>query len=250
MGMLSLGDPFAIADVTEKGAPTDWGKVEAYTQGSFALATALQRMPLRVIFDTCVLTHLDIDHVRSALFHSANFNRHLAASYHTAASCKNLMLLLPESNLTTNASVFSVVGYNAHEDLKPSDALWLYTDLLERSADPLDGYEQYEKADWDGHGAEPITAVTLEYARRLMKIMPTSLGTPDAAPAGDGCIALEWVPEDQTHKLDRLFIDIGPGEVWRAYWSLRSGEFNRVTGQGFFDDTKAVLKDIFQQLST
>jgi hypothetical protein len=27
--------------------------------------------------------------------------------------------------------------------------------------------------------------------------------------------------------LHKLFLDIGPGEKWRAYWKLRSGEFGR-----------------------
>jgi hypothetical protein len=82
-----------------------------------------------------------------------------------------------------------------------------------------------------------------------MKIMPTSLGAPDVAPAGDGSIALEWVPDDPEHKLDRLFLDIGPGEQWRAYWTLRTGEFGRIPQTGYSAETKTILDRLFRELS-
>ena len=80
--------------------------------------------------------------------------------------------------------------------------------------------------------------------------MPTNLGHPDAAPAADGSIALEWVSEDTAHKLDKLFLDIGPGEEWRAYWQLRSGEFGRLPHAGYSDETKIVLENLFNDLSS
>jgi hypothetical protein len=82
-----------------------------------------------------------------------------------------------------------------------------------------------------------------------MAVMPQTLGTPDVAPAADGTIALEWVPDDTTHKLDKLFLDIGPGEVWRAYWTLSTGEFGRLPQTGFSDETKTILKNLFIDLS-
>src|SRR5258707_216062 len=85
----------------------------------------------------------------------------------------------------------------------------------------LSGYEQYEVANWDGRDALPITSETLAYARKLMRVMPKTLGEPDVAPAADGSIALEWIPDDPTRKLNKLFLDIGPAEEWCAYWTLR-----------------------------
>jgi hypothetical protein len=255
--MLTRDDPYVLTEVAlaEKSAPTDWGKVETYTQGSFGIRTTIKADPgLR--FDQCILTHRDPDHIRSALFRSANMHRHFVEWMHLrnasvdAHACKNLVLLLKETNETTDTRLLSIVYNAALTDLKPSNLIhWSGHGVIEKVADPLHGYEEYHVANWDGYYAEPITAETLAYARKLMKIMPTSLGAPDAAPAGDGSIALEWVPEDATHKLDRLFLDIGPGEVWRAYWTLRNGEFYRITHQGFSDETKSVLKDIFQKLT-
>jgi hypothetical protein len=246
MGMLLPSDPMA-PDVVKT---PDWSKIEAYTQDSLVLGALIERAPQRMLFDTCVFTHLDTDHILPALhtraldclrFHTATYNA-------AAASCRNLMLLLPESNLTTNVGVLSLVGYNnfAHLNVDP---LSLYHDLLTRVADPLEGYEQYQTTNWDGEGAEPITAGTLAYARRVVSVLPTSLGAPDIAPAADGSIALEWVPDDPQHKLDRLFLDIGPGEQWRAYWTLRTGEFGRIPQAGFSDETKTILDNLFRDLS-
>jgi hypothetical protein len=114
---------------------------------------------------------------------------------------------------------------------------------------PLSGYEQYQVPNWDQFDAEPITAETLAFARHLLRIMPISLGPPDVAPAADGSIALEWVPSNTTHKLNKLFLDIGPGTDWRAYWKMRDGKFDRLTGAGFHESTKATLDNLFAKLS-
>jgi len=115
------------------------------------------------------------------------------------------------------------------------------------SVDPLAGYELYNQKNWDGYGAEPITTETLCYARRLLSDMPTIFGPPDIAPSGDGAIGLEWVPE-RWHPL-RLFLDIGPGEVWRAYWTGRDGQFGRMPGSGYNSDTKKILVRLFASLN-
>jgi hypothetical protein len=111
--------------------------------------------------------------------------------------------------------------------------------------DPLASYEQYASANWDAEGAEPITPAALTYARHIMRLLPNSFGQPDVAPATDGSIGLQWVPEEH-HKLDRLFIDIGPGEVWRAYWMLRHGTYGRLTGEGYSGVT---LQKLFSELN-
>jgi hypothetical protein len=234
-------------DVIEKPT-TDWGKVEAYyTQRRFSVGTAIK--PLCPTTDTCVFTQLDIDHVRAGMYFQALDLMHFcdATTFNAAVTCKNLMLLLPASNLTTD--VFPIIHHGPHVRVKPNNALWLYHDLFERVIDPLKGYDKYQTANWDGYGAEAITAATLDYARRLMKAMPTAFGRPDVAPAADGTIALEWVP-DHHHKLCKLFLDIGPGEEWTAYWKLRNDHFDTVTHRGFEPTTtSAILKDLFDHLS-
>lgn len=119
--------------------------------------------------------------------------------------------------------------------------------LAEQTTNPLEGYEQFNQRNWDGYDAEPITAETLHYARRLLRVMPDTFGPPDIAPSGDGSIGLEWVLEKGP--LDRLFLDIGPGEEWRAYWKRRNGEFGRLPGTGFDFQTKHVLQKLFADLS-
>jgi hypothetical protein len=96
--------------------------------------------------------------------------------------------------------------------------------------------------------AEPISTETLRYARRLLSVMPETFGHPDIAPAGDGSIALEWVMD--TGALHKLFLDIGPGEEWRAYWQRRNGEFGRLPGSSFNSDTEHILQNLFDGLST
>ncbi|MGB5085202.1 MAG: hypothetical protein WBO09_11470 [Methylocystis silviterrae] len=111
----------------------------------------------------------------------------------------------------------------------------------------LDGYEQLDQENWDGYDAAPITTQTLRYARALVRAIPDTFGLPDIAPSGDGSIGLEWVL-DAGH-LHKLFLDIGPGEVWRAYWSLRDGSFGRLPGKGFDFERSKVLTVLFANLS-
>jgi hypothetical protein len=115
------------------------------------------------------------------------------------------------------------------------------------TVDALASYETFNQPDWDGHDAEPITRETLNYARRLLRIVPETLGPPDIAPAA-GSIALEWIPE-RHNTLDKLFLDIGPGEEWRAYWMLRDGSFGRLPGRGYTADTRRILNKLFEGLS-
>ena len=113
--------------------------------------------------------------------------------------------------------------------------------------DPLAGYEQYAEADWDGYGAEPITAETLQLARKLLGVMPHILGKPDIAPSADGSIGLEWISDASPTR--RLFMDIGPGLEWWAYWQRRDGEFGRLPGKLFTSETATILGRLFDELS-
>jgi hypothetical protein len=123
----------------------------------------------------------------------------------------------------------------------------LDTLLGKPKANSLEGYEQYSEPNWDGYNAEPITAETLQYARWLLKVIPETLGPPDIAPSADGSIGLEWVPESGS--LRKLFLDIGPGQEWRAYWNRRNGEFGRLPGRWLSPITKHTLQKLFNDLS-
>ena len=107
------------------------------------------------------------------------------------------------------------------------------------NADPLAGYERYASPNWDGFDAEPIARATLASARRFLGLLPDTLGAPDIAPGADGTIGLEWSFTDG--QLRKLFIDIGPGNVWSGYWRLASGERETLPHRQIDEDTSLVL---------
>jgi hypothetical protein len=116
-----------------------------------------------------------------------------------------------------------------------------------RTADPLAHFETYSARDWDGYGAEPIAKDTIEAARLFLQMLPDSFGRPDIAPGSDGTIGLEWVFDEGP--LKKLFVDIGPGQVWSAYWRRRSGEQGGVPHEKITSKTKIVLAKLFEDLS-
>lgn len=111
---------------------------------------------------------------------------------------------------------------------------------------PLAGYEGYNCRNWDGYDAEPISPETLAYARKLLEIMPDTLGWPDIAPGGDGSIGFEWEPAGTAKK---LCFDVDPDLKWRAYWCASDGIFSRTNGEGEGDQTEAELKKLFAQFA-
>jgi hypothetical protein len=94
---------------------------------------------------------------------------------------------------------------------------------LRHVADPHDlfaNYKQYEKSDWDGYGAEPISPDTVSAARKLLRFIPSEIELPEIAPGSDGGIGFEWIWTKGP--ISKLFIDIGPGATWCAYWRTAS----------------------------
>jgi hypothetical protein len=131
----------------------------------------------------------------------------------------------------------------------PAPYVALLDAVEETAPEHLVGFEQYSAPNWDGFDATAITPQTLSYARKLMRILPSQLGEPDAAPAADGSIALQWIPDDRKHPLEKLFLDIGPGEEWRAYWTMKDGSKGRQPGTLVNDNTKIILEQLFRKLS-
>jgi hypothetical protein len=117
-----------------------------------------------------------------------------------------------------------------------------------RNLDPLAGYEKYATANWDHYGAEPITSETLQSARTFLTLLPDTLGAPDIAPSSDGAIALEW--SFNNRRLRKLFIDVGPGNVWSGYWRLDTDERSTVPVHPIDDDqTRLELRALFNRLN-
>lgn len=57
-------------------------------------------------------------------------------------------------------------------------------------ASDMDDFASYDIPDWDGYGAEPITAETLALARQVEAILPIP---GDVVPGADGSIAWLWI---------------------------------------------------------
>lgn len=119
--------------------------------------------------------------------------------------------------------------------------------LDDPALDPLDGYEQYNRPNWDGFGAEPITPKTLRYARQMREMLPDAFGEPHVAPGADGSIGFYWSVE--RGPIRSMCIDIGPGEKWRAYWQLRNGGFDNLPSRQIDQTTRANLAFLFENLS-
>jgi hypothetical protein len=114
--------------------------------------------------------------------------------------------------------------------------------------DPIAGFGKYSVPNWDGYGAEPIEPKTTDSARSFIRILPDTFGAADIAPGADGTIGLEWVLGEGP--LRKLFIDIGPGPVWSAYWRRTSGDRGSLSRQNIDARTKAVLTKLFADLSS
>ena len=113
--------------------------------------------------------------------------------------------------------------------------------------DPFSGFDEYSRPDWDGYGAEIVSAATLAAARQFYRVMPRMFGAPAIAPASDGSIGFEWVFD--SHKVRKLFIDIGPGKVWSCYWRLANNESETIHPKAIDESTEAELAALFNRLS-
>jgi len=115
-------------------------------------------------------------------------------------------------------------------------------------SDPLSGYERYQNENWDGYGADPIEPETLAAARRFLRLLPQTFGEPDIAPGTDGTIGLEWAFKNRP--LRKLFIDIGPGNMWSGYWRRASGDMKTLPTMAIGTDTRGLLETLFKELDS
>ena len=146
------------------------------------------------------------------------------------------------SSLTGFMNLLSVISVGV--DATTATPGWL--DDQER-IDRLTGYDKYETPDWDGYGANPISSETRLAARNFLDCLPRSFQNPDIAPGSDGTIALEWAFNDGP--LRKLFIDIGPGALWRGYWRRASGDVGNLAPLKMDRDLRFSLARLARQLS-
>lgn len=112
--------------------------------------------------------------------------------------------------------------------------------------EPLADYEEYAVDNWDGYDALPITAETLNAARSILKLLPKTFGDAACSPGADGSIVFEWLKEYGPFR--KLFIDIGPGKTWKAYWRLTSGKTGAIQRKAVTIGTIGELQRLFETL--
>jgi hypothetical protein len=114
-------------------------------------------------------------------------------------------------------------------------------------AEPLPGYEAYSVENWDGYDASPITPETLAAARAILKALPKkAFGEPECSPGADGSIGLEWIMD--RGPVRKLFIDIGPGRTWKAYWRFANGQTDTIPRKRISLGTIRELTTLFERL--
>jgi hypothetical protein len=114
--------------------------------------------------------------------------------------------------------------------------------------DPFFGWEEeYGAADWDGFGAEPISAETIAAARKFYSLLPQEAATPEVAPGADGAIGFEWIFNEGPVR--KLFVDVGPSTTWSAYCRLANGATGGFPRRPMVaEDVPVYLKKLFAGL--
>jgi hypothetical protein len=186
-------------------------------------------------YSSCAMDVKTIDNSTVVTLHGESHSlwaKYVQAKEIVAGSLTMKSLVFPKTDSTTD------IGHLAH-------GLVLCTDCLTES-DPLNGYEAYAVEDWDGYDARPITPDTLRAARSILKSLPKSFGDPVCSPGADGSIVFEWLKDDGP--LRKLFIDIGPGRTWKAYWRLANGETGTIPRKRVTHGTTLDLQNCFDTL--
>ena len=112
--------------------------------------------------------------------------------------------------------------------------------------EPLADYDAYAVDNWDAYGALPISVETLHAARSILKSLPKTFGDPVCSPGADGSIVFEWLRDDGP--LRKLFIDMGPGRTWKAYWRLADGKIGTIPRKRVTISTILELQKLFDTL--
>lgn len=119
----------------------------------------------------------------------------------------------------------NVAGKTVSLDLKGTID---WTDLALEELEKV--YEECSEANWDGYGAMPISRETYSEARKLLRMMPSSLPRPDISAEPDGEITFEWYKE----KYSVFVISVGSDNLI-TYAGL-FGESNKIHGTEYFAD--------------
>jgi hypothetical protein len=140
------------------------------------------------------------------------------------------------------------IYYHSLSSTTQQELLFRTLDISSRgkSLEPLADYDAYAVDNWDGYDALPITPETLHGARSILKSLPKTFGDPVCSPGADGSIVFEWLKDDGP--LRKLFVDIGPGRTWKAYWRLSNGQIGTISRKRITISTIPELQKLFETL--
>ena len=133
----------------------------------------------------------------------------------------------------------NVAGKTVPLDLK---GIIDWTDLALEDLEKV--YEECLEANWDGYGAMRIPRETYSEARKLLRMMPSSLPRPDISAEPDGEITFEWYKE----KYSVFVISVG-GNNLITYAGL-FGKSNKIHGTEYFaDELPEIIRHCIRRLS-
>jgi len=116
-----------------------------------------------------------------------------------------------------------------------------WTDLALEELEAV--YEECLEANWDGYGAMPISSETYSEARKLLRMIPSSLPRPDISAEPDGEITFEWYKE----KYSVFVISVG-GNNLITYAGL-FGKSNKIHGTEYFaDELSEIIRHCIRRL--
>jgi hypothetical protein len=121
----------------------------------------------------------------------------------------NLMIL--EQYFDNTWTTITSASYQPSYGLRSTDEYGAW----QAGPDEFSDYESCDFSDWDGNGAKPITAATIQAARRLKALLPPDAGSPDIAAAADGTIGFEWRSSPNQDRTITL-VEVGPGDTVKA----------------------------------
>ena len=93
---------------------------------------------------------------------------------------------------------------------------------------------------WDGYGAAPVNAMSIEYAKRFLLLLPPASPMPEVEVDPDGEISFDWFGPNKSE----LTISFSP--LGMISYSVLFGEVGYDHGQKLFEDE--IPKDLIQKI--
>ena len=108
----------------------------------------------------------------------------------------------------------------------------------------LSDFEPFLTSNWDGDGAQAISAQTLSVARKLIDTVSENIGFPDACPSVTGAIGLVWKFDD-----NYLYISIRNPKTSKVYRRApqRAPEDKLIDGYSSDDLVEALIEELLSE---